>query len=144
MHEPICDCGHEMVRGTRPMTIKYKGLSATFDMPGYYCDECGKGLITGKDTAVSDKQLFRLKAEADGLLTPEQIRRVRKRLGLTQVEAGNILGGGRNAFQRYENGTILPSQAISNLLRLLDKNPSDMDALRQNNCARPSRVKLPA
>jgi HTH-type transcriptional regulator/antitoxin MqsA len=33
------NCGHKkLVREIRPMTIEYKGLSATFDMPGLYCE----------------------------------------------------------------------------------------------------------
>lgn len=48
-----------------------------------------------------------------------EIRAIRKKLKLTQVQAGTILGGGKKAFQKYESGEILPSRAISNLLRVL-------------------------
>jgi DNA-binding transcriptional regulator YiaG len=37
-------------------------------------------------------------------LTRDDIRRIRERLGLTQVEAGEVLGGGPRAFQKYESG----------------------------------------
>ena len=140
MSETICEsCGNQMVRGTRPMTMTYKGLSTTFDMPGLYCEACGEDVISGSDTAVSDRELNKLKAEADGLLQPEQIRRIRKKLQLTQIEAGFLLGGGRNAFQRYELGSVLPSQAISNLLRLLDENPLELDILRRRPNATPQK-----
>ena len=33
-----------------------------------------------------------------------------------------IRGGGKRAFQKYESGDVLPSRAISNLLRLLSNN----------------------
>ena len=48
------------------MTINYKGLSATFDMPGWYC-VCGEGTVTGKDMDVSDRHLNLLKAQAERL-----------------------------------------------------------------------------
>ena len=41
-------------------------------------------------------------------LAPEEIRAIRERLGLSQVEAGELLGGGPRAFTKYESGTISP------------------------------------
>jgi HTH-type transcriptional regulator/antitoxin MqsA len=127
------ECGHEMAHDVRPMTINYKGRSATFDMPGLYCTSCSEGILSGKDRAIYDQNLNRLKAQADGLLLPEEIRRIRKILGLTQAEASAVLGGGPNAFHRYEGGAGLPSQAISNLLRLLAADPRGLEVLRHHD-----------
>ena len=60
---------------------------------------------------------------------PEEIRRIREKIGLSQVEAGELLGGGPRAFTKYESGTIKPTAAIVNILRLLDANPSAIIAL---------------
>lgn len=57
-------------------------------------------------------------------LTPQAIRRIREKIGLSQVEAGELLGGGPRAFTKYESGTIKPTAATANLLRLLDAKPS--------------------
>ena len=39
---PVCPkTGAPMHRGVRPLTLTYKGESITFEMPGWYCDECG-------------------------------------------------------------------------------------------------------
>lgn len=62
--ETCHDCSAAMTRGVRPMTIHYKGLSATFDMPGWYC-VCGEGVVTAKDMDVSDRHLNLLKAQAE-------------------------------------------------------------------------------
>ena len=138
MDKQTChECGHEMIQGSRPMTITYKGRSATFDMPGLYCVECGEGLLSGKDHAIPDRALNSLKAQAENLLLPEEIRRIRKKLGLTQSEASLILGGGPNAFNRYESGLGLPSKAISNLLRLLEANTNGLEMLRQSRTTMP-------
>ncbi|MFA7497044.1 MAG: type II TA system antitoxin MqsA family protein [Acidithiobacillus sp.] len=48
----------------------------------------------------------------------EDIRRIRRKLRLTQVEAAQRTGGGRNAFSRYERGETSPMPAVMNLLRL--------------------------
>ena len=131
MTEPRCpQTGLPMVRGVRPMTITYKGHSATIDMPGWYCDESGESIHTGEDMVVSDQALNRLKATVEGLLTPEDVRRIRKALKLTQKEAGLIIGGGPNAFQKYESGEILVSKAITSALLLLDQNPEGLKVLR--------------
>ena len=42
--------------------------------------------------------------------------------GYTQEEFGNILGGGKKAFARYENGTITQSRAMDNQLKMLRSN----------------------
>src|SRR5262245_26976993 len=62
-------------------------------------------------------------------LTPQDIRRIRVKIGLSQVEAGELLGGGPRAFTKYENGTIKPTAATANILRLLDANPSTIITL---------------
>lgn len=63
-------------------------------------------------------------------LTPDEIRAIRMGLGLSQVEAGELLGGGPRAFTKYEAGTVKPAASVRNLLRLLEANPNMMVTLR--------------
>ena len=123
------ETGEKLVRDVRPLTISYHGHSKTFDMPGWYPEGGGDATFTDEDMKIYDKAIKELKTEAEHLLFPAEIRSIRKRLKLTQVQAGNILGGGKKAFQKYESGEILPSRAISNLLRVLSKEPSLLDIL---------------
>uniref|UniRef100_Q07J16 Transcriptional regulator, XRE family n=1 Tax=Rhodopseudomonas palustris (strain BisA53) TaxID=316055 RepID=Q07J16_RHOP5 len=128
---PVCpETGLPMVRDTRPMTITYKGQSATIAMPGWYCDESGESIHTGDDMQVSDEALRDLKNKAD-ILDGAEIRRIRKKIGLTQREAGAIFGGGPNAFQKYEQGSVTVSKAMSNLLRVLEKHPEEVEELKK-------------
>ena len=53
----------------------------------------------------------------------KEIRRIRRKLGLSQVAAARLTGGGHNAFSRYERGEATPLPAVINLFRLLDKHP---------------------
>jgi DNA-binding transcriptional regulator YiaG len=62
-------------------------------------------------------------------LEPDDIRRIREKLGLSQVEAGELLGGGPRAFTKYEAGTIKPAAATANLLRMLDATPAALATL---------------
>ncbi len=120
-----------MHRGVRPMTLTYKAQSITFEMPGWYCGECEESVHTGKDMQVSDRRLNRLKALCEGLLTPEDIRRIRQKLRLSQEAAGMLIGGGPRAFQKYESGDLLPSRAISSALVLLDHDPNSLSVLKK-------------
>jgi DNA-binding transcriptional regulator YiaG len=62
-------------------------------------------------------------------LAPGEIRRIRESLNLSQVEAGELLGGGPRAFTKYEGGTIKPAASIANMLRLLEANPAALATL---------------
>ena len=120
-----------MKRGVRPMKISYKDQSITIEMPGWYCHESGESIHTGDDLKVSDEALKALKIKVENLLSPEEVKRIRKKIGLTQREAGTIIGGGPNAFQKYEGGTTLVSRAISNFLRVLERHPEEIDELKK-------------
>ncbi len=139
MTNPVCpETGAPMRREVRPMTLTYKDESITFDMPGWYCDQSEESIHTGEDMKTSDRMLNRLKARSEGLLEPEEIRRIRKKLHLTQEAAGLVIGGGPRAFQKYESGDLLPSRAISSALVLLDHDPKGLTVLRGRQSKTPA------
>ena len=70
-------------------------------------------------------------------ITPEEIRAIREGLGLSQVEAGELLGGGPRAFTKYEAGTVQPAAAVINLLRILQADPTAITTLGGKSVSRP-------
>jgi HTH-type transcriptional regulator / antitoxin MqsA len=129
---PICpETGKRMVRDTRPMELSYKGQSITIDMPGWYCNESGESVHTDEDLKVSDAALKELRLQVEHLLKPEEVKRIRTKIGLTQREAGTLLGGGPNAFQKYEKDTVTLSKPMSNLLRVLERHPEEVEELKK-------------
>jgi HTH-type transcriptional regulator / antitoxin MqsA len=132
---------HACNKGTLHHKIKsqvftYKGKSITLKQPGLWCDSCEEGILNGEDIAKTEKAFEEFKAKVDGLLSPEQIRHIRKDiLKLTQEEAGRIFGGGKNGFSRYERGETKPLSATSNLLKLLERHPEDLKYLINKNVA---------
>jgi HTH-type transcriptional regulator/antitoxin MqsA len=76
------ETGETLTRGVRPFTVAYKGESVVVDLPGYYPSGEGEGVI-GKDMAVVDQALRGLKEKADGVPSPETIRRLRGKLELS-------------------------------------------------------------
>lgn len=123
------ETGKELVRDVRPMLITYKDLDETVEMPGWYPKDSDDGIFSKEDRKVYGKAMRRLKAKYEKLLLPEEIKSVRKQLRLSQEEAGERIGGGPRAFQKYESGDVLPSRAISNLLTILAKEPAMLQLL---------------
>ena len=62
-------------------------------------------------------------------ISPEEIKRIRKSLGLSQAEAGKLLGGGPSAFAKYEKGSVRPSASLAKILRFLHFRPEELEAL---------------
>jgi len=100
-------------------------------MPGWYCDQSDESIHDGDDMKVSDRALNRLKARVERLPEPEEIRRIRRKPGLTQAAAGELIGGGPRTFQKHETGDLLPSRAIGSALVLLDHDPKAPRVLKQ-------------
>lgn len=126
------ETGAPLTRGTRKLTLSYKSQRETVDMPGWYPEgdpSAESGIHDPHDLQASDRAINRMKAREAGLMTPEEVRQVRRKLGLTQREAGRIIGGGPNAFQKYEAGDVLLSKPADTALRLLANNPDRLSEL---------------
>ncbi|HNU69651.1 MAG TPA: type II toxin-antitoxin system MqsA family antitoxin [Myxococcota bacterium] len=123
------ECGAEMVLDTRPQEISYKGLCTTIMQRGWYCTNCSEVLLNWDEVEGSFEAFARMKAQADNLLLPKEITRIRKKLKLSQRKASAILGGGPHAFQRYESGRDWITRSMANLLRLLDNDPNRLNEL---------------
>lgn len=109
----------------KPMNLRYKGQTTTVQQPAFWCDECGEGVIGDEDRRATQKELQEFKARIDGLLTPDDVKRIRdKKLKLTQQEAAEVFGGGVNAFSRYERGETPIPKPLSLLLKILDVHPN--------------------
>lgn len=129
---PFCDEA-SYFHQTKPMKLHYKTQPITVKQPGYWCNSCGEGVIGGEDRKATQKELQSLRAEIDGLLTPDDIRHIREKLHLTQYEAAEYFGGGVNAFSRYERGETPIPRSLSQLFHLLEKNPHLLRELDKSN-----------
>lgn len=108
-------------------TVEFRNL--TLDVEGlqrYACSDCHFHWHTTEQTAHNqDVQRAAYQIERDrvrqrdGLLGSAEIAKAREALGLNQREAAQLFGGGFNAFNKYESGEVLQSQAMDRLLRLV-------------------------
>jgi HTH-type transcriptional regulator/antitoxin MqsA len=123
------ECGGEMRYEKHDDEVSYQGQTRTLKTLGWWCSKCGEAILDGAALRASEKAFLELKAEVDGVLGPEAVAAARERLGLSQRKAGEILGGGPRAFQKYEAGKQAVSVPMSRLLTLLANNPKRLREL---------------
>ncbi len=104
-------------------TIEHSGMTATVEsLSGWRCRACDEvefdAASARRYAAGGDVLVLRDREQQS-----KEIRRIRRKLGLSQVAAARLTGGGHNAFSRYERGEATPLPAVVNLFRLLDKHP---------------------
>jgi HTH-type transcriptional regulator / antitoxin MqsA len=100
-----------------------KGLSVRVTgLCGSHCSSCGEIEFDKRSAKryaqAGDELVMRARATEQA-----EIRRIRRKLGLSQAMAAKLTGGGHNAFSRYERGEAVPLPAVVNLFRLLDRHP---------------------
>lgn len=131
MRCPTCGAA-ELETGTRDLSYTYKGASTVISgVTGAFCPACGEVVMDGTNADIYGAAIRAFKQEVNaGAVSPEVISGIRKKLALTQEQAGAIFGGGVNAFSRYETGKTRPPVALVKLLRLLDHHPELLDEVR--------------
>jgi HTH-type transcriptional regulator/antitoxin MqsA len=113
----------------RPEVLEYKGQRHTIKTVGWWCTQCSEGILTGTALKNHERAFLKFKAQLDGVLAPAEVASVREQLGLSQRKAGELLGGGQRAFQKYESGKQAVSAPMTNLLRLLANDPSRLEEI---------------
>ncbi len=129
------ETGRELKRGIRALTIRYRGLERVVDVPGWYPEDDSDGILEPDGLAVTSATLREMKAELLEAINPDEVRRIREKLRLSQRRAGELLGGGPRAFQKYESGEVVVSRPMANLLRLLDRDPARLKELETEEAA---------
>lgn len=120
---PVCGSG-TLTKKIIEEVFDYKGKTLTIkDYVIYECSVCEESIVDRKTLEDTESSLIEFRRKVDNLLTPNEIRKIRMLFGYTQEEFGNILGGGKKAFARYENGAITQSRAMDNQLKMLRSNP---------------------
>ena len=131
------ECGGAAVLRTRTDTVEYKGHEAPVKILGHWCERCGEAVLEGDALEKRERAFFELRARVEGVLSPRKVATIRERLKLSQRRAGELLGGGPRAFQKYESGDQQVSVPMANLLRLLDKDPRRLADLGPGTHGRP-------
>ena len=121
---PVCGAA-ELVHDTRDLPYTYKGETTVIPtVTGDFCPACAEGVLDMNESERYGLMISSFHKQVNAaFVQPEFITTVRKKLKLDQREAGEIFGGGVNAFSRYENGKTKPPLALVKLLKVLDRHP---------------------
>ena len=128
---PMCEIG-----SLKPITFSdsftYQGRSLQVDgLHGMLCENCGAKPILTEQILLNQEKIADAKRIASGMFTGHEIRQIRERLKLSQKDCAVRLGGGANAFSKYERGEVIQSDAMDTLLYIVNKFPFTLDALRE-------------
>ena len=137
---PICGT-KGMEKKKISQDFEYKGHNKTIDgCEIIECKECGESFSTDETSKIMERIIRDFHREVDGLLTSEQIKKIRTSLGFTQNNFGNLLGGGAKAFAKYESGVLTQSRPMDNLIRVVDQCPNALEVLRDRPIGMPIKV----
>ncbi|MEE1886353.1 type II toxin-antitoxin system MqsA family antitoxin [Pseudomonas carassii] len=128
---PVCG-GAELVAQAQDMPYRYNGQSTVIrDVFGDYCPVCGEAVLSMAEAERLGDLMLAFKRQVNAAaVDPAFIASVRRKFDLDQREAGEIFGGGVNAFSRYENGKTQPPVALIKLFKLLDRHPELFEEVR--------------
>jgi len=129
-------CGGRAVLETRMDTVEYKGRKAQVRIRGHWCGKCDEAVLEGDALQKREDAFLALRAQVEGVLSPRDVAQIRSKLRLSQRRAGELLGGGARAFQKYESGEQQVSVPMTNLLRLLDRDPRRLTELARSTTGR--------
>ena len=79
-------CGQgELRQCTKSLTYTYKSQSIELEQTGLWCNYCDEGILSNSDIEKTELAFDAFKSKVDGLLPPNEIRRIRKEvLKITQ------------------------------------------------------------
>jgi len=125
---PICEAGE---LHTRSELIDVEHLDQQGQIESHFaeCDACGSEQAGTTEARFNKRAMIAFKKQAQGLLTGQQVRVLRKKWALSQEEAAKVFGGGPVAFSKYESDDVMQSDAMDKLLRMADEVPVALDRL---------------
>ena len=124
----------------RAATYIIKGTSITFNEKIKVNEETGEEIYDPKLEQENDVKLYNEYRKLNSLLLPEEIKSIREKYGVTQVEFAQILGLGDKTITRYENGS-LQDTAQNNLIKIIGRNPEEFLKLLKE-CKKISKEKV--
>ena len=128
---PVCDEGLLTPEIHSDEFLHYGGSIQVDGLSKCVCSECGADPVLNHQIRSNKLLISDVKRVHDGLLIGGAIRDIRKGLGLSQAEAGQLFGGGANAFSKYERGDVIQSKPMDQLLRAAMLRPDLIEFFRE-------------
>jgi len=112
-------------------TIEHDGRAYRVEIPALTVPQCANCRAISIDDE-ADQQISAAFRREARLLTPEEIRQGREKLGLTQKQFANLLGVGEATVSRWETGAQIQQRAMDRFVRVCLGSPAAMELLRND------------
>lgn len=131
-------CGNEAVRlvATTRYVDAPDGASLPYQDSHFHCESCGDEFYAqGQQSETGRNRAGALRKHL-GFLTPDEIREIRTKYGLTQAALEELLGVGAKTVVRWERGTVCQSRTADKLMRVVrDKGPDVLITAAESEAA---------
>lgn len=134
---PNCEEYTEATLGVEKEVYDVRGEPIEIEAEVTICPKCGIKIFEEERDSRNIEKAYNQYREKYNLLSPNEIRRIREKYGLSQRALARLLGWGEITIHRYENGAI-QDNAHDKLLRLIE-DPRNMQKFFEAN-----RSKLPS
>jgi putative zinc finger/helix-turn-helix YgiT family protein len=124
-------CGEPAVEVKEVKKALYRAETVEVTKEFFRCSSCKEEFVTPQQMRAYVRVVKNEVRKHHGLLAPERIAAIRAKLELTQSELEDVLGTGPKMVVRWESGKVIQSRGHDNMLRLLDRDPGILKALRQ-------------
>jgi putative zinc finger/helix-turn-helix YgiT family protein len=125
------NCGRPASKVIENRVGRYRDETVEVKTEFFRCDACKEEYFSPAQMEAHTRTVKNEIRKKCGLLPPEKITEIRKKLGLTQEELEDLLGAGPKVVVRWESGKVIHGGGHDNMLRLLDRDPSLVESLRQ-------------
>lgn len=135
------ECGSEMILSTDPIASEFRGIKFNIENVSHYkCMSCGEEAFDIDDADIYEEKVKDTYREICGLLKPGEIKDIRKKLGLNQMEFQSLIGVGKTTVSRWETGAIVQQKPEDNLIRAVSRFPAVRNALMEKTELRVGRT----
>ena len=134
---PSCEEYTETTLGIDKEVYHVRGEPIEIEAEVVICQKCGTKVFNEERDSQNLEKAYSHYRKKHNLLSPDQIRAIREKYGLSQRALSRLLGWGEITIHRYENGAI-QDNVHDSLLRLIE-DPQNIQKFFEAN-----RDKLPS
>lgn len=118
-------CGGRYALHTETVTVRLSGMAAEVDREFFRCDKCSHDNRTIDQREAAEKLAVDRIREANSLLAPRGIRKLRESLGLTVAQFSELCyGTPKGIVEGWEKGRYLQNREADALVRSLSDRPT--------------------
>ena len=128
---PNCEEYTEATLGVEKEVYNVRGKPIEIEAEVAVCQKCGLKIFDEERDSRNLEKAYSQYRQKHNLLSPDEIRTIREKYGLSQRALSRLLGWGEITIHRYENGAI-QDNAHDKLLHLIE-DPQNMQKFFKTN-----------